>query len=86
MTTFLGITMGWTSEAMAVAEETGLDMDEIASDIGRVRDGRDTRADLLARCLDGADADRVQGWTEYVDAVVAAASVPPQGVKVGDGW
>lgn len=58
-------------------------MDEIASDIGRVRSGADTRADLLARCLDGADADRIQGWTEYVDAVVAAAAAPAQGVTIG---
>lgn len=84
--TFLGITMGWTTEAMAVARETGLSLDEIWSDIGRIRDGRDAREDLLARCLDGADADRVQGWTEYVDAVVDAASSPARGVKVGDGW
>lgn len=72
-TKFLGITMGWTSEAMAVAEETGLRHGEVADDIEHVRDGSVDREALLARCLDGADADRVQGWTEYVDAVVTAA-------------
>lgn len=85
-TKFLGITMNWTNAAMSVARETGLSLNEIAGDIGRISDGRDTRQDLLARCLDGADEDRVQGWTEYVDAVVDAATAPVQGVRVGPGW
>jgi uncharacterized protein (DUF1786 family) len=73
---FLGITMNWTPAAMEVAEETGLRHAEVADEIERVRNGELTREALLARCLDGADEDRVAGWTEYVDAVVAAAEAP----------
>jgi hypothetical protein len=72
-TKFLGITMNWTSAAMEVAEETGLRHAEVADEIERVRNGELTREALLARCLDGADEDRVAGWTEYVDAVCDAA-------------
>jgi hypothetical protein len=57
--------------AQANVEETGIaPMD----DVDNVRAGCYTREQLLAHCLDGADADRVKGWTEYVDAVMEEAA------------
>ena len=50
-------------------EETGAD---VAADLSALADGSHTRESLLAHCLDGADADREQGWREYVDALVEA--------------
>jgi hypothetical protein len=51
-------------------------------DIDALRSGEHTAESLLAYCLDGADDDRVQGWKEYVSAVVdyvgvKAAAAPP---------
>lgn len=73
-TKFLGITMNWTSASMANAEEIGMRHGEVEDDIERLSDGAQTREELLAICLDGADEDRRVGWVEYVDAVQAAAS------------
>lgn len=56
-----------TSAARDNVRETGINPIE---DLESLRTG-ETEASLLARCLDGADADRVQGWTDYVTAVVA---------------
>lgn len=46
---------------------------DIAADVARVRAGLVTAEELLSQCVNGADDDRVQGWREYVSAVVAAA-------------
>jgi hypothetical protein len=51
--------------------ETGTDVER---DVQDMRNGKSAAA-LLADCLQFADADRVQGWHEYVDAVVAGAAV-----------
>jgi len=56
--------------AQANIEETGIDP---ADDIEAVRTGAKSATSLLDECLSGADRDRVQGWREYVDAVVEAA-------------
>jgi hypothetical protein len=54
--------------ALANLNETGTewrqDLDDLASDLV-------STDELLARCLDGADADREQGWNDYVDALSA---------------
>lgn len=65
------LTLDLSIAAQQNVEETGIDPQD---DIDAVRAGRLTRESLLAECLDGADADRVQGWNDYVDAVMAAAS------------
>lgn len=59
-----------TKAAAQNVEETGTD---VAVDLHEVRGGK-SAARLLAECIDGAEQDRVQGWREYVDAVVAVAS------------
>lgn len=42
----------------------------IAEDRAAIRDGM-SRAALLERCLEGAEPDRTEGWTDYVDALFA---------------
>jgi hypothetical protein len=60
-----------TPAAIDNARETGADVE---GDVAAIRSGAHTRESLLAHCLDGADADRVQGWREYVAAVCGAAA------------
>lgn len=69
MTNHYGIEM--SIEAARNVEATGVSP---MHDIADVRAGRETRASLLAMCLDGTEAgDPVQiGWVEYVDAIMAA--------------
>lgn len=43
-------------------------------DLIALRQGRLTKADLLAECLNGADDDRVQGWHDYVNTLWAYES------------
>ena len=59
-----------TPAAVSRCRETATDPED---DVAAIRSGEHTRESLLARCLDGADADRVQGWREYVAAVCEAA-------------
>lgn len=66
-----GIRVRFSDAAMACIEESGVD---VTDDIRSVERGEETRESLLTRCLNGADADREQGWREYVSAVVDAAS------------
>jgi len=63
-----------TPAALDNLAECGLDDHDVSVDVQSVRDGTLTADKLLKVCLDGADADRVQGWREYVFAVVAAAA------------
>ena len=70
------IVIGGIEMTKAAAEnvrETGIDP---LDDVDDVREGRHTEESLLDLCLDGAADDRVDGWRDYVAAVVAAASVP----------
>lgn len=53
-------------------EETDADW---THDLQRLRDGSTTPEALLDFCLDGADPDRVQGWRDYVDGLVAIIPV-----------
>lgn len=70
-----GITLNLSRAALCSLEEVGLRAGEIEADIEHIRDGEQTRDELLAVCLDGVeDAERAAAWTEYVDAVVLAAS------------
>jgi hypothetical protein len=59
-----------TDAAIGVCEETGTYPDAVRADVDAVRAGM-SAAELLARCLDGADDDRADAWRDYVDAVVA---------------
>lgn len=72
MTSTINSTLRLSNAALENVEETGIDP---MSDVARLRAGEVTEDDLLAECLDGADDDRVQGWREYVDAVVAYVSL-----------
>jgi len=65
----------FTSDAAENIEETGIDADEIQRDVRSICNGDSSEYDLLGRCLDGADPDRVPGWRDYVSAIVAAAAV-----------
>lgn len=49
-------------------EETATD---VAADLRLLRRGIKTSQALLEDCLDGADADREQGWYDYVEALTA---------------
>lgn len=60
----------FTQAAAENVEETGINP---ADDVESLLAGQHTRDSLLAHCLDGAHRDRVQGWTDYVDAVVRCA-------------
>lgn len=60
----------FTTATLANLEETGTDWRE---DLAALRSGETTESALLELCLDGADDDRVDGWREYVAALVAAA-------------
>lgn len=75
MTTPRGRMVTMTDAALRNIEEAGLTVDTIDEDITAIRTWSVTPADLLHRCLDGADDDRVQGWEDYVDEVVRIASV-----------
>lgn len=57
------LTVEFTKLAIENIEETGLDW---TSDYHDLRTGQVTSEELLEKCLDGADADRVDGWNEYV--------------------
>ena len=65
----------FTSAAAVNIEETGIDAGEIQRDVRSICNGDSSEYALLGRCLDGADADRVPGWRDYVSAIVAAAAV-----------
>jgi hypothetical protein len=75
-TTIEGVAM--TEAAAQCVEETGIspsdDVDVLRARLHTDR-ARSAVRNLLDRCLDGADADRVQGWRDYVDAIEAAAKV-----------
>jgi hypothetical protein len=43
----------------------------IVSDMADLRHGRLNREDLLARCLNGAEPEWVEGWHDYVAALVS---------------
>ena len=58
----------FTRAAHEAIAETGGDY---GTDLHSLRTGALTAETLLAACLNGADPDRVQGWKEYVSALVA---------------
>lgn len=70
---------GFSALALANIAETGLTQAMIADDVRSIRDGSITQAELLLRCLDGADDDRRQGWEDYVDEIVMLAGRRPRG-------
>lgn len=60
----------FTKAALENIEETAANWH---ADLERLRSGRVTGPQLLEVCLNGAHEDRVQGWHDYVDALVADA-------------
>ncbi len=63
-----GVTM-----TVAAAQNVEACSVDVAADVASVRAGKG-RAKLLAECLDGADESHADGWRDYVDAVMVAAS------------
>jgi hypothetical protein len=57
----------FTPAAHEAIAETGGDYH---TDLHSLRTGKLTAETLLAHCLNGADPDRVDGWKEYVSALV----------------
>jgi len=57
----------FTNEAQLNIEETGTYW---KLDVERILELGWTPEEILAECLDGADDDRVQGWHDYVEALV----------------
>lgn len=57
----------FTDAAWGNLEECGVNVDQDLSTIRRKGPGY--ASDFLAWCLNGADADREQGWRDYVDAL-----------------
>jgi hypothetical protein len=66
------LTRIFTYAAIENIEETGADW---SHDLDRLREGETTPEALLDFCLDGAGEDRVQGWRDYVDGLVAIIPV-----------
>lgn len=67
--TIQGVTM--TVAAAQVVEAVSVD---VAADVRAIRSGEQTRDELLAECLDGAEDESTRAaWHEYVSAVVAEA-------------
>lgn len=61
-------TLTLTQAARRNIEETGCDP---VADLAEIKRCHTTREEFLQFCLNGADADRVQGWRDYVDALFA---------------
>jgi hypothetical protein len=59
----------FTDAALANIDETSANW---AEDLGALRGGKHSAESLLAHCLEGAEDDRVQGWRDYVAALIAA--------------
>lgn len=62
--------MGLTRVAAENVVEAGVDPED---DLEQLKLGRVTPEALLARCLDGADEDREEGWRDYVARLVELA-------------
>ena len=46
---------------------------DVAHDLASLRSGACTELDLLNYCLEEADQARVEGWRDYVEALVRAS-------------
>jgi len=62
-----------STAAVEALEEAGISDAGVDEDFTHV-DAADDGAALLRACLTGADDDRIQGWTDYVSALVAVAN------------
>jgi hypothetical protein len=62
-----------SSAALENLSEVGMTDSDVQADILRLRSGDKSATELLRDCLDGADADREDGWTDYVRAVEVEA-------------
>lgn len=66
----LGADPAFSAAALEAIEETSADWKR---DLLALRHGATTAETLLAKCLDGADDDRAEGWRDYVSALMVAA-------------
>jgi hypothetical protein len=64
----------FTKLALENLQETGVDYTD---DLHDLRTGQVSVSELLAKCLDGADDDRVTGWQEYVETLDEATRSSP---------
>jgi hypothetical protein len=62
-------TIKFTQAAQENIDATGINYQD---DLDALRSGEHTRESLLAYCLVGADDDVIEGWHDYVSALVAA--------------
>jgi hypothetical protein len=60
------MTIKLTPAAQKNVDETGIDPQ---ADITLLRRAGITKDELLKRCLNGADPDRIDGWYEYVETL-----------------
>ena len=65
--------LSFTAAAMHNIEESGVSAGEVERDVRAYAADRESHASLLRRYSAGADADRMQGWRDFVDAVTVAA-------------
>ena len=61
----------FSKEAVENIEAAGADWED---DIEAIKTGRHTEASLLKFCLDGATPRYVEGWHDYVDAIMQFCS------------
>lgn len=59
-------------EAARNVEECSVD---VAADVELLRSGRESPVSILETCMEGAEADRRDGWREYVSAIRLAAGL-----------
>lgn len=64
-----------TPASRACLESVGDSLVDVGHDVRRLVQGEVDRDELLEQCIDGAEASSVEGWTEYVAAVAAAAKI-----------
>ena len=65
---------GWlTDAALENMAEVGIDSLSADADVQAIANGTMTRDELFETCVNGADEDRIPGWSDYVAAVCGAA-------------
>jgi hypothetical protein len=74
------MTIQFSQAAQQNIEEAGCDP---TADLAEIKRCGTTRDEFLQFCLNGADRDRVQGWHDYVDALFADESEPPEYIHTG---
>lgn len=64
-----------TDDVLRTLEAVGVNAQDVASDVHRIRTGASTREQLLALCQDGVEDDdaTMMAWSDYVSDVCLAA-------------